>query len=132
MVKLVPLTQSEYDSWHAWLLEDYARDIEQSGIPREMAQEKARADIEQGLPDGLSSKDQHLYSVRDEDTDQKVGTLWFALSERVTRKTVFLYDIIIDEEFQGRGYGKQAMVALEDRARELGAVRIGLHVFGQD
>ena len=132
MAKLVPLTQSEYDSWHAAQLDDYAAEIERSGVPRELAQEKARTDSEQLLPGGLNSKDQYLYSVRDEDTGQKVGVLWFAPSERGERKTIFLYDILIDEEFRGRGYGTQAMTALEDRARELGAVRIGLHVFGHN
>jgi ribosomal protein S18 acetylase RimI-like enzyme len=36
----------------------------------------------------------------------------------------------VDEKYRGRGYGKQAMLLIEEKARELGLKSIGLHVFG--
>ena len=132
MVKLVPLAEDEYRRWFDWFVVDYERDLVRSGLTPERARERARIDIEEGLPQGLQSKDQYLYSVRDEATGQGVGVLWLSLMTRGETKLVFVSDILIYEQFRGKGYGKQTMLALEDRARELGATRIGLHVFGHN
>jgi RimJ/RimL family protein N-acetyltransferase len=42
----------------------------------------------------------------------------------------FIYDIEIYEPFRRRGYASQALLAAEDKARELGLKAIALHVFG--
>jgi GNAT superfamily N-acetyltransferase len=41
----------------------------------------------------------------------------------------FTYEIVIDADQRGRGYGRAAMEALEPLARSLGYDRIQLHVF---
>lgn len=132
MVRLEPLGEEEYRQWYDWMMDDYAQDIMRSGTPEEQAREKAKSDIEGGLPEGLKSKDQYIYSVQHPGSGEHLGVLWFHLSERGERKTIFIYDIVIYEPYRGKGYGKETMQALEDRARELGAVRIGLHVFGHN
>jgi ribosomal protein S18 acetylase RimI-like enzyme len=43
---------------------------------------------------------------------------------------VFVYDIEVDEAFQGRGLGRATMIAAEELAREAGLRHIGLNVFG--
>jgi ribosomal protein S18 acetylase RimI-like enzyme len=45
-------------------------------------------------------------------------------------KSGFIFDVEVKEEFRGRGYGKQAMLLIEEEARKLGIKRMGLHVFG--
>ncbi|HEU5369826.1 MAG TPA: GNAT family N-acetyltransferase, partial [Ktedonobacterales bacterium] len=42
------------------------------------------------------------------------------------------YDVRIDEAFRRRGYASQAFLELEHKARNLGAARISLHVFGNN
>ncbi|HEX5799326.1 MAG TPA: GNAT family N-acetyltransferase, partial [Gaiellaceae bacterium] len=42
----------------------------------------------------------------------------------------WLYDITIAEAERGRGYGRAAMVALEDEVRALGFDRVALNVWG--
>ena len=44
----------------------------------------------------------------------------------------FVYDIAIHEDRRGQGYGRAAMLACAERARELGAHSVGLHVFGRN
>ena len=44
------------------------------------------------------------------------------------KNTLFIYDIVIEEHRRGKGYGKAALLLLEDRARALGKRRIALHV----
>jgi ribosomal protein S18 acetylase RimI-like enzyme len=43
--------------------------------------------------------------------------------------TGFIYDLLIHAPFRRRGYGRQAMLALEDKAQELGLASLTLHVF---
>jgi ribosomal protein S18 acetylase RimI-like enzyme len=38
----------------------------------------------------------------------------------------------VEENQRGKGYGKQAMLMIEEKARELGLNSIGLHVFGSN
>ena len=58
-----------------------------------------------------------------------VGTIWYEIRDRVMREA-YLWDILIDENQRGKGYGKEAMRKLETTARKEGAGRIQLNVFG--
>lgn len=44
----------------------------------------------------------------------------------------FIYDFLIHEEFHRRGFGKQALLALEAKVKELGIAKIALHVFAHN
>jgi len=48
------------------------------------------------------------------------------------KRSAFIYDVRIGEEFQRRGYATQAFQALETLAREMGLAAISLHVFGHN
>jgi GNAT superfamily N-acetyltransferase len=61
-----------------------------------------------------------------------VGVLWFATGESGTGPRVWVYDIVIHEQFQRRGYGAQTLKLLEEGAEGLGANRVDLHVFGHN
>ena len=58
--------------------------------------------------------------------------LWINIRPKVGKTEAFIYDIVIDEDRRGRGYGRATMLACVARARELGAQSIGLHVFGDN
>ena len=61
-----------------------------------------------------------------------MGTLWIAKQKRRDRDIIYIYDIRINPRHQGRGYGTEALCALEDLSRSLGVAGIGLHVFGHN
>ena len=61
-----------------------------------------------------------------------MGTLWIAKQKRRDRDIIYIYDIRINLRHQGRGYGTEALCALEDLSRSLGVAGIGLHVFGHN
>ena len=44
-------------------------------------------------------------------------------------KSGFIFDVMVAEKFRGKGYGRQVMTLIEEKARELGIQSIGLHVF---
>lgn len=74
----------------------------------------------------------YLFSVKEKEQQTPVGHLWFNVLEQEKGPVAFILDILIYDEFQGQGYGQAAMTALEEKVRELGLNRIGLHVFGHN
>ncbi|PWI25104.1 GNAT family N-acetyltransferase [Kurthia sibirica] len=79
------------------------------------------------LPNDENTKDHHLFSIQQDLL--LVGMIWLHQSSTTAS---FIYDFIIFDEFQRKGYGEQAMKLLEIEARKLGIEEIGLHVFGHN
>ena len=129
MSKLVPMTQPEFDAFLERLIPDYAADNVRAGYwSEEEALEKSRKQTMSLLPDGLQTKDHYLYTLYE--GDNAVGMIWLRAELDRPIKSGFIFDVEIKEEFRGKGYGKQAMLLIEEKARELGVKRMGLHVFG--
>jgi ribosomal protein S18 acetylase RimI-like enzyme len=61
-----------------------------------------------------------------------VGTVWFALRDAGVGRSVWIYDIIIHENFRRKGYASRTLELVETRAKELGAKSVELHVFGHN
>lgn len=130
MIQLTPMTQPEYETFLAYLIPDYAADMVHAGFWRaEEAQAKAEHELAENLPRGLETPDSYLYTLIEAETGQKVGVLW-CLFRQISVPEIFIADIMIYKEFRRRGYARQALEALHQRAKEMGAVQVGLHVFG--
>ena len=128
MSKLVPMTQPEYDAYIERLIPEYASDNVRAGHwSEEEALEKSRKQTESLLSQGLQTKDHYLYTLFD--GDKAVGVIWLRAELDRHVKSGFIFDVEIKEEFRGKGYGKQVMLLIEEKARELGIKRMGLHVF---
>src|SRR5262245_60402745 len=133
MVQLVKITEEDYKKWLAEEIVAYAYDKTESGAwPAVEALERSRRAFLQLLPDGLESEDQYIYSIYDETLGKNVGVLWFANVDFHWRRVAYVYDIVIDEPYRRQGYGRQAMLALEEKVREVGLDAIELHVFGHN
>ena len=89
--------------------------------------EEAEKDVRKFLPDGLSTEGHHIMKIKD--NGEAVGTIWYEIRDGVMREA-YLWDIFIDEDRRGMGYGKETMSELEESARKEGAGRIQLDVFG--
>ena len=129
---LRPLRDDELADYVARGEVSYAGDmVAHAGIPEEAARAKSKHDWANLLPEGLASPGQHLFALEDKATGERVGDLWFAERDSdFGDKAAFIYAIEIFEEFRGRGFGRQAMLALEDEVRSRGLSRIALNVFG--
>ena len=124
-LRLRELTPEEIPQVSAQIERSYAEDIEQyGGFPRETARQKAANDVPQILSEGTSQ----LYAL--EDDDARVGHLWLGERELQTGRVLWIWDIFVDGEHRGRGFGKQAMGLVEDEARRRGLGRVELNVFG--
>ena len=77
MVKLVPMDPADFGAYMERSITGYAADHVKSGNwqPAD-ALEKARAEFNHLLPDGLQTKNEFIYSIVDEATGKKMGILW--------------------------------------------------------
>jgi len=133
MVRLVPMSETEFRTWREDSIERYAQENVQAGHwdPADALELSERA-FHELLPDRLSSKNQYLLSIEDEGRGTKVGVIWFGVRDQGLGRSAFVYDFLVFEEFRQLGYGSQALRALEEKAKELGLDTISLQVFGHN
>ena len=132
-ISLVELDEAPYQEYRDHLVRDYAADKVRAGAWSESeAQIRAAKDVDGLLPEGPATQGHFLYSVREDAADAEVGTVWFALRDSGVRRYIWIYDIIINENFRRRGYASRTLELVEARAKELGAKSVELHVFGHN
>lgn len=128
MITLEPIEQEDFERFLESEIRGYAEDHVRNGNwLAEGAVERSRKEFETLLPDGIHSKDQYLYSIVD-DSDNKIGVLWVQVKDQ----KAFIYDFVIDEAFRGKGYGKQALIAMDEKLKSMNVKSVGLHVFGDN
>lgn len=132
-VRLVDLGDAPYREYRKHLVRDYAADKVRAGAwSKSEAESRATRDVDGLLPEGPTTRNHFLYSVRDDAAGAEVGTVWFALRDSGVGRSVWIYDIIIHEKFRRQGYASRTLQLVEDRAKELGAKSVELHVFGHN
>ena len=130
MVRLTPMNESELQKFLDYMIPVYAKDKVDAGTWKaEEAQQFSTEAYARLLPDGLATKDQYLYLIEEEGGTQ-IGFIWLYVDPG--KREAFLYEITLYEEWRGRGLGKDTMAALEEKAKELGARSVGLHVFAHN
>ena len=124
-VRLRPLREDEFPAWDAAHRREYLHGlVEHAGLPPDEAEAKVERDLAAVLPDGLATADVRIWAV--EAGGATVGSVFLGLRDG----GAWLYDITIADAERGRGYGRAAMVALEDEVRALGFDRVALNVWG--
>ncbi|MFE4261513.1 GNAT family N-acetyltransferase [Streptomyces sp. NPDC056883] len=118
-----PMTEAEFESWHAAALESYAQDWVSRGMPAEAARAKSVNDHASMLPLGLASPGVS-FSVL-EAAGVPVGTVWVAPNGGDS----YVYDVAVAEEHRGRGHGRDLMLLAEGTALAAGHRVLALHVF---
>ena len=131
VTRLRPLRDDEVPEFLDGLREEYVRGLmEDAGLSRGNAEEKAASDHEALFPHGKPQPDQHMYAVERE-TGEPVGhVFWARRSAPGSGPRAFLYQIFISEPFRGRGHGREAMQLLEEEVRSAGLPGIDLNVWG--
>jgi ribosomal protein S18 acetylase RimI-like enzyme len=128
MIKLESLGQEDFERFLEREIQGYAEDHVRNGNwPADEALERSRKEFEFYLPDGIRTQDQYLWSLVD-DAGNKIGVLWVQLKEH----KAFIFDFVINEEFRGKGFGKQALIVMDEKLRAMGAESVALHVFGDN
>lgn len=130
MVTLRPMTQADYDQFAGAMWEDYAQvGARNSGMSIEDARAFAAKQRAELVPNELQTPGHRFWVVENAER-QRVGVLWVQL--RDAQHLAFIYNIEMDPAERGKGYGRQALEALEAEMRPLGITKIGLNVFGDN
>ena len=130
-VLLVPMAEPEFEAYLQPAIRNYANEKTKSGIWKpEDAQQRSEREFQRFLPLGLATPNTFFYTIRLTESGENVGMIWVSAEERGGRKMAFVYDFIVAEEHRRHGYGEQAFRELETKMREVGLLKIGLHVFG--
>lgn len=107
----------------------YAENIVRSGaMPEREALQKASADFDNLLPDGVDTADHEFWTALD--AGDEVGMLWLAFTEKSDGLHAFGYDFLVTSGRRRQGIGRAIMAAAEEVCRERGVVEVGLSVFG--
>jgi ribosomal protein S18 acetylase RimI-like enzyme len=129
--QLTPMTEAEFEAYLEVLIPEYAQDNVDAGHWHEAeALEQSRKSVKELLPKGLKTDNHHFFVVRE--GSERIGIVWLRAILDSAMKAGFIFDIAVDEAQRGKGYGRQTMLLIEQRARELGLEKIGLHVFGKN
>ncbi|MFI0987359.1 GNAT family N-acetyltransferase [Streptomyces exfoliatus] len=127
-VEVRPMTEAEYVGWEVRAREQFAQSWIDRGVPAEQARAKAEGSHRRFLPEGLATPGVAIHVVvRD---GRPAGHLWTGRMElEPGRWAAFVYNIEVEEEQRGHGYGRALMLLAERVAREAGDTLLGLHVF---
>jgi ribosomal protein S18 acetylase RimI-like enzyme len=107
----------------------YARQlVDFTGMPAEDAQAKSRRDHEGLFPGGEPREDLLLFVLEDE-AGSAVGRVMYSERPAGSGKA-WLWDILIEPDARGRGYGREGMRLFEEDARARGLSAVSLNVFG--
>ena len=131
-LRLRSATADEIDAWVSRVAADYAADIAASGsLPPEQARQKAENELRAQLAAGAPRASQLFFRLIA--GEQAVGWLWLAIPfPGGDPAMAWLNYVQVDEEFRGRGYGRQAMLLAEGEAAARGMTSAGLNVLGNN
>ncbi len=107
---------------------DYRKQLLATGFTSEEVSLNIEQNEKSLFVDGAPNEDQRIFAVMDDET--KVGSLWLATREERNPGEWFVYDIVIDKEFRGKGFGRSTMQAAEGYVKSQGGTRLALNVFG--
>jgi ribosomal protein S18 acetylase RimI-like enzyme len=132
-IRLRPLREDEFPDFLERQRIEYVRSmVEEAGMSRAAAAEKASADHASLFPGRAQQPNQRIYVLEDDATGERAGHLFWAERQppgaRATR--AFVYDLWIEEPFRRRGLGRRALKLLEAQVRDEGLPGIDLNVWG--
>lgn len=130
MAILIPMCAASFPAFLEEAIAGYAEQNVASGRwPAEAALELSKAEHERLLPEGVASKDNHIFEVHDPKTNAVVGCLWLGVQNKTGIPSGCVFNIEIAAEHRRHGHATRAFKALESVARDLGLSSIGLNVF---
>ncbi|WP_030907323.1 GNAT family N-acetyltransferase [Streptomyces sp. NRRL F-5126] len=125
------MTEDEFASWSAASSADFVRNWVRRGVPPEQARAKAESSLRQNLPDGLATPGVAFRVLLA--GGEAVGRVWVARQEiEPGRPGAYVYEVRVDEDSRGRGYGRALMLLAERVSLDWDATGLGLHVFSDN
>jgi len=131
MVRLVPMTENDFEVYLDKTIPEYAAENVKAGYwSEDDALERSRKAYAGLLPQGLNTKYNYLFRIQLEENAEIIGMIW--MKHETPQPQGFILDFMLDEAQRGKGYGKLSLLALEEFAKGLGLKSLGLNVFAHN
>ena len=130
-VRLVAMSDAERREALEWEAVDYAEAKARAGIwAREGSLDRARDEIASLLGTDFRERG-HAFFVGVDETGRRVGWVWYGPvpGPAPPPGTRWLFQIVVEGNLRGRGYGRGLLSALEQRLVDEGASELRLNVF---
>lgn len=128
-ILLRKMSKDEFDNYFQNKIERYS-DVLSENI-HEQGDEPSTKAIKQLkglLPSGIETPNHHLFHIQR--GEKVIGFVWIKIEEE--KKSAFLYEIYIFEEYRGKGFGTETMKRLEGFLIQKEIYYFKLHVFGSN
>ena len=125
---LAPMSASQLRPWFEASEKEYYNDLIRAGASPEQADEKVSHSFEEHFPGGVPAPGHHVFDVLTDGAP--VGYVWIGPQTNGDPQDWWLWDIAIDDQHRGRGFGRAAMELAEAEVKARGARSLGLKVFG--
>ena len=125
-------SQSEFDQYLPGAIEHLGNEVSKArDLTKEQGNELAKTSFRNLFPNlKVESEDQYVgYLVED---GTKIGVMHFGVRRDHRNPYIYLWDIEVSSDHRGKGYGKTAMLLLEEETKSLGIGKISLNVFGHN
>lgn len=116
---LVPLPADRFDRWLQRSTREYIADLVATGHSEHQAETSAHQTMRKAFPEGKPTGSNSVFHVLDE-TLGVVGYLWIGRDMSEDPSSWWIWDVLIEEKFRGRGFGKATMLLAEEHARSQG------------
>jgi ribosomal protein S18 acetylase RimI-like enzyme len=129
MISFRPMRDSEYPAYLDYFIPDYAAEISANyGLSNLEALAQAKREIAHDLPLGVDTPGEAMLCVINQTSEAEsiVGYLWYRPD--LANRSVIIKDFYIFAAHQGKGFGKQALKALETELARTGFEQIKLRV----
>ncbi len=124
-----PFPDSDLDEWIDRTRLNYIDERVSAGDSRSEAEDNANATIERLFPNRSPATGQLVGRLISR--TRAIGYLWVGVAGLDPQRW-WVWDVMIDEQFRGQGFGRQALELAEELARGEGAQSIGLNVLGHN
>lgn len=128
---LVPMKPSSFAAWRARSHQDFAEELEAIGLSSDDAQRRAEESFDRAFPEGEPTATSVVFDLLDDDAGV-VGYVWIGRDSSNDPTRWWVWDVLVNEAYRGRGFGREAMKLGEEYARKAGARSLGLNVFGHN
>ena len=135
MQKLImrPMSSSEFDAFRAREISGYAAEQVGAGNWTEDESETRSAELTDSLlPLGVETPGT-LLLIGETPEGVQIGHVWVTLQrQHGSGSGALIYDIEIEPEHRGKGFGRALLMAAEEETARHGVSKIGLNVFGSN
>jgi ribosomal protein S18 acetylase RimI-like enzyme len=125
MLKLSRVTRDDFEVYIQRIIKFYANESILAGrwLEKDSMDNSVKA-INEILPQKEKTENQYLYNIFSNEIN--IGYLWYGYIEN---DEAYLMALEIDKEYQGKGFGEEALELMEQQIKRDNKKKIRLHVY---